>query len=162
MNTKTIVILILYASLVSGCTQKKEAVVVTDYVDSWRKALISADTKSWVLFENGTVVVLMAPEDNLKSQALDLLKEWGPVHVGSPTGDFSVIPLSNHSGWIVTCHHNDILTYVAPSEIKEDKPSDVMVGLHGRSKRGWDAHDLKVIHIEDNRKATQHQSSEDD
>ena len=162
MNTKIIGLLILCVSLVSGCTQPKEEMAeVADYVDSWRNALIGADTKSWVLFENGTVVVLMEPMDNLKSQAVDLLKEWGPVHAGGPAGDFSVISLSNYPGWIVTCQHNDILTYVAPSELKENKPSDVTVGLYGRNKRDLDARDLKVIHIEDNRKITQQQPSAD-
>jgi hypothetical protein len=146
---------------VIGCAQKKEEVVELGYSDIWRKILIGAETKSWVLFENGTVVVLGKPEDDLQSQAVDLMKEWGPVHSGGPAGDFSVINLKNDPGWIVTSHHNDILTYVGPLEIQEETPSDITVGLNGRGKRDLDARDLKVIHIEDNRKSTQHQPSAD-
>ncbi|MDR1076704.1 MAG: hypothetical protein LBL59_10605 [Xanthomonadaceae bacterium] len=46
-------------------------------IRAWRETLTGPD-KSWVLFENGICVILMAP-------ATALLKEWGPVHVGSPT-----------------------------------------------------------------------------
>lgn len=119
-------------------------------IEIWRSIIIG-DQKSWVLFSNGTCVILMEPEDNLSSQALALLKEWGPVHVGSSAGDFSTIDLTGASGWVVTSHHNDILTYVGPEEIEQPEPSDLIVGLHGRSKRDQDAHELKIIHIEDKR-----------
>lgn len=78
------------------------------------------------------------------------MREWGPVHVGSPAGDFNVISLPDGLGWVVTCHHNDILTYVSPDEM-EGEPGDLLVGLYGRSKRHQDSQDLQVIHIEDNR-----------
>jgi hypothetical protein len=79
-----------------------------------------------------------------------ILKEWGPVHAGSPAGDFSVVTLSSHPGWVVTCHHNDVLTYVAPEEVGE-APSDLVVGLLGRAKRNQDAEELHIIHVEDRR-----------
>ena len=119
-------------------------------VDKWRRIIIG-DEKLWVLFSNGTCVILMEPEDDLEAQAIELMREWGPVHVGSPAGDFNTITLPDDPGWVVTCHHNDILTYVAPDELDED-PDDVMVGLLGRSKRDQDSEDLQVIHVEDNRK----------
>ena len=72
------------------------------------------------------------------------------MHVGSPAGDFNVISLPDGLGWVVTCHHNDILTYVSPDEM-EGEPGDLLVGLYGRSKRHQDSQDLQVIHIEDNR-----------
>ena len=51
----------------------------------------------------------------------------------------------------MTCHHNDILTYVAPDEVDADRASDLIVGLLGRSKRGQDAEELRVVHVEDRR-----------
>ena len=122
-----------------------------ELVQLWRSIIIS-DDKSWVLFENGTCVILMEPKDDLASQATELLKEWGPVHAGSSAGDFSPITLDNEVGWVVTSHHNDVLTYVAFDEVGDD-PSDLSVGLLGRSKRGQDADSLSVIHVEDKRKA---------
>ena len=36
------------------------------------------------------------------AQATALMREWGPVHAGSPAGDFNVIELPDDLGWAVT------------------------------------------------------------
>jgi hypothetical protein len=120
-------------------------------VETWR-GIIVGDQKSWVLFENGTCVILMEPEEDLALQAVEIMKEWGPVHPGSSAGDFSVIDLVDHPGWAVTCHHPDVLTYVAQDEVSGE-PSEVAIGLIGRSKRDQDAGNLRVVHVEDKRGA---------
>jgi hypothetical protein len=120
-------------------------------VAAWQ-AIIVGTGKSWVLFANGTCVILMEPAADLGQQATALLKEWGPVYPGSPAADFSVIGLANYPGWIVTGHHPDILTYVAPDEFDEQEPAEVMVGLIGREKRDQDAAELHILHIEDKRR----------
>jgi hypothetical protein len=123
--------------------------MMNQMVETWRQ-IITGEGKSWVLFAKGTCVILMEPAADLKAQALELMREWGPVHVGSPAGDFNTIELPDGIGWVVTCHHNDILTFVDPTEI-EGEPNDLMVGLFGRSKRDQDAEELQIIHVEDNR-----------
>ena len=85
-------------------------------VETWRSIILGGE-KSWVLFRNGTCVILTKPEADLAAQAIALMKQWGPVYPGSPAGDFSVINLSNDPGSVVTCHHDDILTYVSPEEV---------------------------------------------
>lgn len=120
-----------------------------ELIQAWRNAIIGPD-KSWVVFENGTCVVLMSPEGDLAEQATSLLREWGPVHAGSSFGDFSVISLDDDRGWVVTSHHNDILTFVGPDECSPDA-EDVTIGILGRSKRGQDAEELRVLHVEDMR-----------
>jgi hypothetical protein len=122
-----------------------------DYVAAWRKILIGGASKSWVLFRNGTAVILISPVDDLRAQAVNLMKEWGPVHAGCPAGDFSTVKVTDYPGWVVTCHHNDILTYVDPSEVVNGSSTDITIGLRGRSKRDVDAKELNVIHVEDNR-----------
>lgn len=119
-------------------------------VEVWR-TIIMGGQKSWVLFKNGTCVILMEPEADLSAQATALMKEWGPVHAGSSFGDFSVIHLEATPGWVVTSHHNDILTYVAPDELGRLNPDDLVVGLFGRRKRDQDAQGLEIIHVEDKR-----------
>src|SRR5262245_39550437 len=119
-----------------------------ELVAAWRYIINSPD-KSWALFENGTCVVLMDPAGDLAGQAVELLREHGPVRPGSSFGDFGTITLDDGRGWVVTCHHNDILTYVAPDEVGTDSANDLVVGLLGRSKRGQDAEDLRVVHVED-------------
>jgi hypothetical protein len=118
-------------------------------IAAWRDT-INGPEKSWVLFENGTCVILMEPEADLAAQATALLKEWGPVHAGSSFGDFGTIELEDGRGWVVTCHHNDILTFVGPDEVRPGA-AEVAVGLYGRSKRGRDAEELRVLHVEDKR-----------
>ncbi len=121
----------------------------TDLIATWRGALGDLG-KSWVLFEHGTCVILMEPADDLAAQAMELLRDWGPVHAGASFGDFGVIELPA-GGWAVTGHHPDILTHVGPAEVGPDETSDLSVGLLGRSKRDQDAEDLRVIHVEDRR-----------
>jgi hypothetical protein len=120
-----------------------------ELVETWRKIIVG-DNKSWVLFKHGTVVILMQPEQDLAHQAKTLLAEWGPVRAGTPAGDFNVIKLHDDPGWVVTCHHPDILTY-QPDEFGVKTPSDLAVGLLGRQRRDQDAKELEIIHIEDKR-----------
>lgn len=80
-------------------------------IGAWRDCIRGAD-KSWVLFAQGTCVILTQPEPDLAAQARALLAEWGAVQVGTPAGDFGVITLDNGRGWVVTGHHPDILTFV--------------------------------------------------
>jgi len=43
----------------------------------------------------------MDPQDDLEAQAIELIREWGPVHVGNPAGDFNVITLlTGLAGWL--------------------------------------------------------------
>ncbi|GAB3965995.1 hypothetical protein GCM10029978_030120 [Actinoallomurus acanthiterrae] len=51
---------------------------VPELVETWRRIIIG-DHKSWVLFANGTCVILMEPEEDLAAQATEILREYGPV-----------------------------------------------------------------------------------
>jgi hypothetical protein len=116
--------------------------------DVWQR-LLTDPRKSWVLFEHGTCVVLTAPDGDLAEQATETLRKFGPVHAGSPAGDFGVIDVKDADGWVVTGHHQDVLTYVAP-----DEPSgqdNFAVGMCGRSKRHRDGTELHIVHVEDRR-----------
>ncbi|MFF5258514.1 hypothetical protein ACFY4C_06180 [Actinomadura viridis] len=122
-----------------------------EIVAVWR-AVILGDEKSWVMFRNGTCVILMEPEDDLAAQATGILREYGPAVGGTPSGDFGVIDLDDAPGWVVYGHHADVLTYVAPEEVDEDA-DDVKIGLLGRSRRALDGEELDVVHVEDKRPA---------
>ena len=118
-------------------------------INVWQ-AIIRGPNKSWVLYKNGTCVILLEPMADLAVHASALLGEFGPVHAGSSFGDFGIITLDDEHGWVVTCHHNDILTFVGHDEVDEN-PEELAIGLLGRSKRGQDAEELQVLHVEDNR-----------
>lgn len=119
-------------------------------VEVWRLILTPSGT-SWVLFEHGTCVMLKEPAEDLAEQASAILGEFGPVHVGSPAGDFNVLTLKDDLGWLVTGHHPDVVTYVAPDEPVD--ASHLAVGIHGRTKRHQDGTELRVLHVEDHRPA---------
>lgn len=119
--------------------------------DVWRR-LLADPRKSWVLFEHGTCVVLTAPDGDLAEQATTILAEFGPVRAGSAAGDFGVINPKDVEGWVVTGHHNDVLTYVGLDEPRD--ASQIAVGLCGRSKRHRDGTELHVVHVEDGRPNT--------
>jgi len=128
---------------------------MTDYVNVWH-TIISDPHKSWVLFENGTCVILMEPEDDLSKHAQKLLSEYGPVFAGSSFGDMNVIDLQNFPGWVVVGHHRDILNYVSPDEVETENAQaatkmNLATGLIGRQHRHVDAANLKVVYINDKR-----------
>lgn len=120
-----------------------------DFGAIWQRIIVG-DDKSWVAFANGTCVIVMAPAaGDLAAQATALLAEWGPVHVGTPSADFNVITLPDDAGWVVTCHHPDVLTFVAPDEVAV--PNELVVGMMGRSRRDDDAAEPRVVHVADRR-----------
>jgi hypothetical protein len=125
---------------------KEEKAYIDELVETWR-SIIVGEGKSWVLFEHGTCVIFVNASGDVEKQAVELLAEWGPVQVGTDAGDFNVVELVEHPGWVVTCYHPDILTYVDPEEVGA-QAAEIMIGLIGRSKRDQDAHDLKVVHVE--------------
>ena len=123
-------------------------------VETWRQIIVG-DEKSWVLFKHGTCVVLVEPGDDLAGQAVAVLREFGPVQAGSPAADFGTIALEEATGWVVTGHHPEVLTYVSPDEVTEvtqdDDNLNLAVGLTGRAKRDQDSRDLTITHVEDKR-----------
>lgn len=118
------------------------------YIEILREIVVS--DASWVLFEQGTVVFLTQCDGELSQSATEILREHGPVEIGAPAGDFATMNLGDDIGWGVTFDHPDLLTLVLPSEISV-KPSDLMIGLMGRGKRGDDAVQLKIAYVEDRR-----------
>ena len=102
----------------------------------------------WVLFANGTYVIAEDEDTDPSDHALAQMREFGPVHGGSPAGDFSVIKLKTTEGWSVSGHGYGMYTYVHPSELNSWRPSDVQIGLHGRRKRAADAEELRIVRVE--------------
>jgi hypothetical protein len=117
------------------------------FVDMWRLLLAGAG-KPWVLFAHGTCVLIREPTQDVRRTAIDLLKQWGPVMVGSPAGDFNVLPLKDGTGWVVTSHHPDIATGVDSAELPSHDHDPLAVGVFGRTKRDRDATELAIVHIE--------------
>ncbi len=119
-------------------------------IDNVKKA-ISPQFKDWVLFSNGTYIIL---EDSTikdkKERAIEIMKENGPVYIGSPSGDMSITKLTYTNGWVVGGDYYGMYTYVDPIELEAkgiNDPKDIDVGLLGRAKRDKDGKSPKVIFV---------------
>ncbi|WP_289660976.1 hypothetical protein [Flavobacterium panacagri] len=130
-------------------TNEKEENKLLNHV----KLSINEKFQDWVLFKNGTYIIFENANTipDLESEAIKLMKEFGPVYTGSPAGDFDFTDLKKTEGWIVSGHGYGMYTYVNRNEIKSDLIDIQEIGLFGRSKRNLDGQNPVVIHI--NRKA---------
>src|SRR5262245_33086465 len=110
---------------------------------------IKPEFPNWVLFSNGTYVIIdgeIATSDP-RAYALEQMREFGPVHTGCPAGDFSVTTLQKTEGWSVGGHGIGMYTYVHPSELKKWRRSLVRIGVHGRRKRDVDSKELRIVYV---------------
>lgn len=120
-------------------------------VETWRAIVKSEPPKAWVVFENGTCVILTdgisRGKDEAAKAATEIVSVFGPLCAGTPAGDFDVVKCTDAEGWIVTGHHEDMLNFVYSAEV--DNSNDRLeIGLLGRSRRNDDGKNPKVIHVE--------------
>ena len=117
-------------------------------LQAWKK-IWDPNKCSWVLFAHGTCVVFADDANNVRERAVEIMRAYGPVHVGCEAGDFTIVPCCDNVGWIVDCHHPQVFTFVSRDELAEDneRETEIHAGFLGRSKRGRDARDLNVVHI---------------
>lgn len=113
---------------------------------------INPQFQDWVLFKNDTYIIFddITIIGNVQEEAIKLMKEFGPVFAGGPAGDFNVIHLNSTEGWLVSGHGYGMYTYVHPSELDNEFPNDLEIGLLGRSKRNSDGENPEIIHINRN------------
>lgn len=106
------------------------------------KKVIEPNLKEWVVFEHGTCVIIYHPPKDLGAEAIEVLKKYGQVHVGSSTADFNILKVD--SGWIVAGDQPGFLNYISEEEGKDME--DYEIGFLGRSKKEQDSKELKVIY----------------
>lgn len=114
------------------------------------KLAINPQFENWILFENGTYIIIedILNEKEIETQGLEKMNKFGPVHGGGPAGDFGTITLDKTDGWVVSGHGYGMYTYVHPLELnKEEAPEDYEIGLYGRSKRNLDGLNPRIICI---------------
>ncbi len=59
-----------------------------DLISIYKKIIID-QSAGWVLFRNGTCVMLLEPQGDIKEQAVKILREHGSVVAGTPSGERS-------------------------------------------------------------------------
>jgi hypothetical protein len=123
-----------------------------ELIEAWRATLAGLGMP-WVLFENGTCIVLTEPGSDLTAQAKAILREFGRAGDASEFGDFAAtIPLDDGRGWLVAGHHSDIVTFVSRDELAPGAP-ETAIGRIGRTKREQDTEHLRVLHVEEKGRA---------
>ncbi len=118
-----------------------------DLVNIYKKIIID-QSASWVLFKHGTCVMLLEPQKDIKTQAIQILQKHGVVIAGTPSGDFEVSKIPEIKGWMVTGDYPGIMMFVSEEEAGNNE-NDFEIGMLGRRKRELDAKTLEVIHIKD-------------
>ena len=116
------------------------------------KLAINPEFKNWVLFSNGTYIIIEETSDEkaIENLGLEKMEEFGPVQAGGPAGDFGTISLYNTEGWVVSGHGYGMYTYVHPSELGSKSPQDYEIGIYGRNKRDKDGLNPEIICISTN------------
>jgi hypothetical protein len=110
---------------------------------------INPKFQEWVLFQNGTYIIFNDTDtiESIEKEAIKQMRQFGPVHIGSPAGDFGVQQLNKTEGWSVSGHGYGMYTYVNPSELPSQNPNDNEIGLVGRDKRNRDGLNPVIMHI---------------
>ncbi len=113
------------------------------------KLAINPQFQDWVVFKNGTYIIFDKADTikDIQLEAIEQMKEFGPVHAGGPAGDFGITTLHNTEGWIVSGHGYGMYTYVNPLELNNENPADTEIGLFGRNKRDLDGKNPEIIFI---------------
>src|SRR3989344_6310040 len=99
---------------------------IMDLINIYKKIIID-QLVSWVLFRNGTCVMLLERTKNVKEQAVKILREHGSVVHGTPSGDFELTKITEINGWVVTGDCPGVMMFVSEEETG-GKRSDFDIG----------------------------------
>ena len=108
-------------------------------------ASIMKPGRAWVVFLLGTCVVVDEGDPDPNARARAILREHGPVHVGTPAGDFTPHRMTDDFGWLVAFDHPSVMTRVPLDP--GGGPNELTAGLIGRRLRAEDARILAVVHV---------------
>lgn len=105
--------------------------------------------KNWVLFKNGTYVILddISNISDVAQEALRLLAAYRPKSaMEKPDWDYSISHLDRVEGWSVYGNGYGIYTYVHPSEMIE-APAPPNIIVFSKNKRMMDETNPEIIYI---------------
>jgi hypothetical protein len=105
--------------------------------------------KNWVLFKNGTYIILddISNIPDVAQEALRLLAAYRPKSaMEKPDWDYSISHLDRVEGWSVYGNGYGIYTYVHPSEMVE-APAPPNIIVFSRNKRMLDEANPEILYI---------------
>ncbi|CDW53030.1 hypothetical protein TTRE_0000129301 [Trichuris trichiura] len=124
-------------------------------IDVYRKLI--KPCYSWVLFANGTAVVLNEDKCDLSIEmatdyARKKLKKCAKAKPGTPMNDITAQHIPWLDGWLVNYKSRRVTTFIPVDGISlkngEDKNDPMTFGLLGRILRAKDAEELDIIHLQ--------------
>lgn len=84
-------------------------------------------------------------KEDAAAKATQIISEYGSVLITTTSADSNVTENSAAEGIIVTCWHNDVLSFVGKEEGEDDLLGKALLG---RSKRDQDGRNPEVLHVE--------------
>lgn len=67
-------------------------------------------------------------KEDAAAKATQIISEYGPVLIATSSADFNVTENSAAEGIIVTCWHNDVLSFVGKEEGEDDMLGKALLG----------------------------------
>jgi hypothetical protein len=116
-------------------------------VQTWQR-LLQFDRRPWVVFENGTCVVLEEPAEDVEARARAILANWQPSGTETAPSEMHVVAPYEMPGCVVRAHDPHVLAYIGFTECGGPDTSTHQIGMLGRAKIEQDARALKIIHVE--------------
>lgn len=95
------------------------------------------------VFRNGTAV--FSAERLSREQAMELLRQYGPIEVGASSADYRVASIQSPvAGFVVRYAHPQIVSFKSHADYPPDMPIP-LAGSMIRLGREMDAYDLTVV-----------------
>lgn len=117
------------------------------YVSLFRSGFL--EPHAWVMFANGTSVVIVEPSNAIEEQARKILADTYPSNAHLDYEDVGIRNLANNTGWLITSKNPDICNLILIEDIEVDSSTDTLsIAVYAKRLRRQDWLDRRVIHVE--------------
>ena len=140
----------ILAFLIALCTLANSQSIADKQQIAQIKKTIKEQYTSWVIFSNGTFVVITADSStpNLRNRAIQILKDTGTAEGKKLDSSNFVLEIKNINGWIVDSPYQGLYTYVSATELSNNGikiPTDHDIVLFAMTKRQKDIIKCKIV-----------------
>ena len=141
---------IILAFLIAFCTLANSQNLTDKQQLTQIKKTIKEQYTSWVIFSNGTYLVITADSatPDLRTRAIQILKDTGTAEGKKLEKNNFVLDIKNIDGWIVDSPFQGLYTYVSTTELKNNgvpNPTDQDIVLFAMTKRQKDIIEYKIV-----------------
>ena len=120
-----------------------------DDVEIWQRLLATVES-SWVLFENGSLV-LCGTSSEPEALALQVTEQYEHVTPGTASGDFSIRLYADAGVWVVSLAAGRVLSLVRLEECEQETAA----GMLARGALEDDARQKRIVHVHPHEKPSE-------